>query len=519
MINPMTVTSLLAGTVERHPERDAVVDGDRRLTYAAWNARINQTAHALAHLGVRPQDRVAVFLHAGEPAATVYFACQKLGAIAVPMNFRISSAEVAHILRDSGARVLVYAAPLTEPAGAALSDSPGVTAAVVVDPTSAPVPGPHHELEELIAGCPDADPTADVTPEMVSALVYTSGTTGRAKGVVHSHFNDVAIALSCALEYRLEADDRALHIAPLYHVGGMQAFFVPHVLVGAANVILPRYEPLRTLHTIRDERVTTLFAVPTQIQQMLHHPQFTPTDVTTLRMITTGGAAIPGATMRRVLHELCPQLFNGYGMTEASLTLLLHPRDALRRLGSCGKPTLISETRIVANDPDRDVHPDEVVPAGQVGQLIVRGPQLTPGYWNKPAESAKRLRHGWLYTGDLFQRDEQGYHYFQGRADDMIVSGGENIYPSEVEEALNHIPGVREAAVVGMPDPKWGSVVTAFIVRADAEVTEHAVDEFFRSGRQLAAFKRPRRIVFVDALPTNPSGKVLKHQLISGGTR
>jgi long-chain acyl-CoA synthetase len=225
--------------------------------------------------------------------------------------------------------------------------------------------------------------------------MYTSGTTGVAKGVMHTHANDTAIAMNAALEYQLGPEDRALHVAPLYHVGGMQAFLVPHVLVGATNVILSRFAPRAALRAIEAERVTTLFAVPTQIGSMLACLDLGEFDVSSLQMITTGGAALPAATMESVLDGLCARLYNGYGMTEASLTLLMNPRDALRKLGSCGKTTLLSETRIVVHDPDRDVLPDEQVPRGAVGELIVRGPHTTPGYWNRPSESAGRLRHGW----------------------------------------------------------------------------------------------------------------------------
>ena len=202
-------------------------------------------------------------------------------------------------------------------------------------------------------------------------------------------------------------------------------------------------------------------------------------------------------------------------MTEASLTLLLRPRDALSHLGSCGKPTLISQCHIVVNDPVRDITPEQTVAPGEIGQLIVRGPQAMQGYWNKPTETADRLKRGWVYTGDLMSQDEGGFYHFHGRSDDMIVSGGENIYPREVEEILYRCPGVQEASVVGLPDVRWGAVVTAFVVRSDPALDVAAIDAFCRHCHDLASFKRPRRIVFVDLLPTNPSGKVLKRELIA----
>ena len=506
-------------TVERHPHREALVASGRRWTYEAWNGRINQAAHALSGLGIRAYDRVVIFIHSGEAAATVFMACQKLGAIAVPVNFRLSAGELSHILVDSGARALVYGAELAEAARRATDGNDGlVRVRVGEEQKPAPEGRASHDFEALVQAAPTTEPPAQVRPDMIAALVYTSGTTGRAKGVVHTHENDVAIAMNCALEYQLCADDRALHIAPLYHVGGMQAYFTPHLFVGAANIVEPRYSAAGTLAAIAAEHITSLFAVPTQIQEMLFHPDFKIYDTSSLQMITTGGAAIPSATMERVMAEFSPRLYNGYGMTEASLTLLLNPRDALSRLGSCGKSTLVSRTRIVCNDGARDVSPDETVAPGEVGQLIVQGPQMTPGYWNNPAESAKRLRHGWLYTGDLFKCDEQGYHYFQGRADDMIVSGGENIYPREVEEVLHTCPGVREAAVIGLPDDKWGSVITAFVVRSDHTLTRDNIDLHCRESQQMAAFKRPKRFYFVNSLPTNPSGKIMKRELAALAT-
>lgn len=518
MNSRLTIASMVMRTVERHPGREALVADGKRWTYEAWNARINQVAHALAAQGIRPYDRVLIFLHSGEAGTTTFFACQKLGAIAVPVNFRLSAGELSHILADSGARALVFGIELSEVASLAQKDSHGLIQICVGNRSDTQIKAEVLDFDELISAACSDEPVAHVQPDMISALVYTSGTTGRAKGVIHTHANDVSIAMNCALEYRLSADDRALHIAPLYHVGGMQAYFTPHLFVGAANVIERRYSAAATLAAIAAERVTSLFAVPTQIQEMLFHSDFKKHDTSSLQMITTGGAAIPSATMERVMAEFSPRLYNGYGMTEASLTLLLNPRDALKRLGSCGKSTLISRTRIVCNEAGREVQPDETVAPGEVGQLIVQGPQMTPGYWNNPVESAKRLRHGWLYTGDLFRCDEQGYHYFQGRADDMIISGGENIYPREVEELLHSCPGVQEAAVIGLPDEKWGSVISAFIVRSDQGLTRDSIDQFCKDSQQMAAFKRPKRIYFVDSLPTNPSGKVMRRELTALAT-
>jgi fatty-acyl-CoA synthase len=493
-----------------------LVQGESRWTYDAWYRRILRLAGALAELGVRPTDRVAFYMNTSEASATTYFACQILGAVAVPMNFRLASGEVAYILQDAGARVLIYGHNLQDHVLRLSETVRSVHAYIAYGGSKVEIPEGHFHFETLAEQHPPYDSVApSIRPEHLSALVYTSGTTGKPKGVMHSHANDVAIAQNCTMEYKLSHRDVALHIAPLYHVGGMQAYFIPHMMVGGANVIMERYEALKTLETIDAERITTLFAVPTQIQEMLFHPSFSQFDVSSLRMITTGGAAIASTTMQQVIERFCPNIYNGYGMTEASLTLLLHPDEALNHLGSCGKPTLITNCRIVRIGQIDECDPEDIADVGEVGQLLVRGPQMMAGYWNRPMETSKKLRGGWLVTGDLFSRNADGFYTFRGRADDLIVSGGENIYPREVEDVLYRCPGVQEAAVVGLADPKWGSVVTAFIVKGTPDLTAEAIDQHCRASHDLAPFKRPKRIVFVDALPINPSGKVLKRELVA----
>lgn len=512
----MDIASLFLRTTERYPQRLALVDGARRWTYAQWRARVERLARGLAELGVRPLDRIAIYMPTCEETATSFFAAQLLGAVAVPLNFRAAAGEAAYMIQDSGARVLIYGESLSEAAHDIATRCPAIHAFVSTAAVGRPLADGHLHFEALAEHEHDR-PLRFIAPhpEQLSALVYTSGTTGRPKGVMHTHANDVAIAMNITMEYSLTHADVALHIAPLYHVGGMQAFFTPHLFVGGANVILGKYEAQATLAAIEEHRVSTLFAVPTQVQELLLHPARPSADLKSLRLITTGGAAIAASTMQRVVDELCPGIFNGYGMTEASLTLLLHPGDAIARLGSVGKPTLISDARIIVNDPERDVGPDEVVAPGEIGQLIVRGPQATQGYWANPGETSKKLKRGWIYTGDLFSADAEGFHYFHGRADDMIISGGENIYPREVEEILYKAPGVQEASVVGLPDEKWGQIVAAFVVRLDDGVTHETLDAFCKTSADMAPWKRPKLYTFLPSLPTNPSGKVLKRELIA----
>ncbi len=508
----INLKTILTHAVDRYPDRTALEittnSNQYSLSYGEWNKRINRVAHALADMGVRQSDRVAFYVMTAESSVTCYFACQKIGAVAVPMNFRLTADEAAHILHDSGSRILVYSTRLYENVKQLPKLVPFLHEFIAVKAEDFPdIPEGHHDFGNLAANFPrETEPYIQPRSGDLSALVYTSGTTGNPKGVMHTHENDSAIAMNCIMEYGLRHTDIALHIAPLYHVGGMQAFFLPHLMVGGTNALLGKYDPGKALNRIQKHKISTLFAVPAQIVDMLHYPDFASFDVSSLRFITTGGSAIPAKIMAEVQKKFCPNLFNGYGMTEASLSLLLHPEDVMKKLGSCGKPTLISQLRIAGKN-GRQVKPN------QIGELQVSGPQVMTSYWNKPRETQEILQNGWLKTGDLFSRDEEGFYWFHGRKDDMIISGGENISPIEVENILFRMPEIRDVAVAGTSHTKWGQAVTAFVVKTKKSLNEKQIDDFCKAQDDLNNFKRPRRIVFVDSLPRNPSGKVLRHKL------
>lgn len=509
------IASILRRAADRYPGREALVFEDKRFTYAEWNERVNRFAFALYDLGICPGDRVAFYLTNSEGSVTTHFACQKLGAVSVPINFRLGRVELEQIVRDSGARVLVYSQFATEEVAAMARHLRSVHDFVSAADLDEQIPPGHHSYYRLMEEQSNhREPNHRNQAETISALIYTSGTTGRAKGVIHTHGNDFHIAMNCVMEYSLRRGDRALHIAPLYHVGGMQAFFIPHALVGGTNVVMGRYDCLKTMETIEREKITSLFAVPVQLEEMLDHPRRPDFDLSSLRLITTGGAASTSNTLRRVADELCPGVFNGYGMTEGSLTLLLHPEDLAERPESCGKPTLITDARVIRHQEGVPPNPEEVVPAGQKGQLVVRGPQVTPGYWNNTAATGEKLRLGWLHTGDVFSRDQDGFFYFHGRVDDMIVSGGENVYPREVEEAVLGHAGVSSVAVVGLPHQRWGQAVTAVVVARGPEVTAESVLEFCRQESGLARYKCPKMVLLVEELPRNPTGKIQRFRLV-----
>ncbi|MEP7084326.1 MAG: AMP-binding protein, partial [Betaproteobacteria bacterium] len=284
----MDIASIFLQSAERYPNHTALIFEDRRWTYSEWYHRVRRFAQGLADLGVRPSDRVAFYVTTSENSVTTYFACQMLGAVAVPLNFRLAAGEAAYVLQDSGARVLVYGRYLTPNVLEAQQRVRSVHDFISCAYDPANVPEGHHHFDTIAEQTVDSNqPRPIPSSEHLSALVYTSGTTGRPKGVMHSHINDVAIAMNCVMEYGLRHTDVALHIAPLYHVGGMQAFFIPHMMVGGTNVVLGHYTADKTLEIIQAESVTTLFAVPTQITEMLHHPRFADADTGSLRMITT----------------------------------------------------------------------------------------------------------------------------------------------------------------------------------------------------------------------------------------
>jgi acyl-CoA synthetase (AMP-forming)/AMP-acid ligase II len=512
----MTVGGLLARNARLWPDRVGLEDAGRAWTFATWDARVNRLANALAGSGIGRGDRVALLSHNREELVSAFLAAEKIGAVPVPMNFRLAPGEIAHILDDAGARCLVVETDLAEGAGAAAAGRPELA---LVEIGGRRLPGAR-EFEAFAAGGRDVDPGVRVAEDDVACFLYTSGTTGRPKGVVLTHAAHVALCVGCVMEYRLGRDDRALNIAPVYHVAGMQSWFLPHLTVGATNVLLRRYDPEASVRAAAEAGITSLYAVPTQVVTLLQVPGLDRYRFPALRRLVTGGAASTPANLARAAEVFTPRVYHRYGQSEASCALTLHPEEAAGRVGTVGKPTFITEVCLrplrdaeaawdngTEGAAGRDCEPEEV------GEILVRGPQRMRGYHGKPEETARALRGGWVHTRDLASRDAEGFYTVRGRRDDLIISGGENIYPREVEAVLHEHPGVLQAAVIGSPDQTWGEVVTAFIVRRDPRLTEEAVMAYCRQSRNLAPFKRPRIVRFVEALPSNPSGKVVVPEL------
>jgi fatty-acyl-CoA synthase len=481
------------------PERTALVYEGRSRTYGEYNREINQVAHGLRALGVNQGDRVA-YLDLNHPRFFVtMFAAAKLGAIFVPLNFRLTGPELSFIIRDAGVHTLVHDemfAPVVDEIRAELPCQNYVC------------PTPRDGVRawnDLSHDQRDSDPDTLVSPDGVAVIMYTSGTTGRPKGAMLTHANFLWNNINALLGYDTLMNDRTLVVAPLFHIGGLNVTPLAAFLKGATVVLERQFDPQRVLKLIPEQKITTMFGVPAMFLFMSQMPGFADTDLSTVRTFICGGAPVPEALIR--LYGARGITFaQGYGLTETAPFASLVPVDrALDKIGSAGVPPFFTDVRCV---DDRD----DPVPPGERGEVVVRGPNVMKGYWNRAEATAEVMRNGWFHTGDVGVMDEEGYLYIVDRKKDMIISGGENIYPAEVEDCIYKHPDVGEVAVIGVPDERWGETVCAIVVpKQGTSPTEQDIIDFTQG--KLARYKQPRQVVFTDVLPRNPAGKVLKFEL------
>ena len=487
------------------PDKAAVVELEtgRAVSFSQLDERADRAARVLSQgFGVGFGDRVAVLGANRVEQVELYFAVAKLGAVLVPVNWRLTADEVAYVLGDCRPALLVYGADVASTVSS-LGEGPWVGPNLALDPS-----GDEEGYEALLAAT-SGDPVAtegidEGTPAM---LLYTSGTTGRPKGAVLTHGSITWNAVNTAAGWDLHHDDVTISHTPLFHTGGWNVLTLPLLHRGGTVVLTRAFDAGATLDAVRRYGVTVLFAVPTMFQMMLHSDRLAAADLSTVRFFISGGAACPVPLMeafqaRGVVFK------QGYGLTEVGPNcFVLHERDAVRKAGSVGFPTLHLDTRLVDGE-GREVGVDEV------GELQLRGPTVCAGYWDDPAATTAAIdERGWFATGDLFRRDGEGYHYVVGRLKEMFISGGENIYPAEVERVLYDIPAVIEAAVVPRPDARWGEVGHAFVALA-AEQGTLAADEILAAcAEHLARFKVPKALTVLPELPKGSSGKILKREL------
>ncbi|MHB8763290.1 MAG: long-chain-fatty-acid--CoA ligase [Deferrisomatales bacterium] len=510
----MNVGTLLTKAARTFPDRLALVHGEKRRTYREFDARANRLANALRRLGVRPGEHVAVLQYNYPETLESLFGCFKAGCGAVPINFRLHPREWAYIVDHSEARAVILSPEFNEPLREVRPLLPGVRHLVTLGGAA----GELLDYEALLAGEPDAGPDAEVHPDDAAWLFYTSGTTGRPKGAVLTHRNLLAMTMNFFADMApLGPDDAVLHAAPLSHGSGLYA--LPNVAKAATNVILPArsFDPEVVLRTIEEHRVTNLFAAPTMVKLLVESPWVDRYDHSSLRCLNYGGGPAYVEDLKRALGKLGPCLVQLYGQGESPMTITYLPaRDhrlegtpaELRRLASAGIARTDVEVRVV-DEADREL------PPGEVGEVVTRSDLVMKGYWKDPDATAAALRGGWLHTGDLGCLDEQGYLYLLDRSKDLIITGGENVYPREVEEVLLQHPAVQEAAVIGVPDPEWGERILAYVVRRPGAVVDEA-ELVARCRAHLAGYKKPRSVVFLAELPKNNYGKVLKRELREG---
>ncbi|MGW2703802.1 o-succinylbenzoate--CoA ligase [Streptomyces sp. NPDC001340] len=479
-----------ARRARKTPHRTALVHGDRSTDYRTLNTRTTRLARALRARGVRRGDRVA-YLGPNHPAyLETLFAAGLLGAVFVPLNTRLAGPELAYQLADSGARVLVHA-----PARTALPDAPEVRTYVEVGAA----------YEELLASADDEPIDEPVTPDDTCIIMYTSGTTGRPKGAMLTHGNLTWNAINVLVDTDLTADERALVSAPLFHTAGLNMLTLPVLLKGGTCVLVESFDPEATFDLVERHRITFMFGVPTMFDQIARHPRWPAADLSSLRILTCGGSPVP-TPLIAAYQERGLTFLQGYGMTEAAPgTLFLDAEHAVSKAGSAGVPHFFSDVRVVRPD----LTPVDV---GETGEVVVRGPHVMSGYWGLPEESAASFADGWFRSGDAARVDADGYVYIVDRMKDMIISGGENVYPAEIEDLLLAHPGIAECAVIGVPDDTWGEVPRAVVV-PEAGVDLDPDEVLASLAGRLAKYKIPKSLVVADELPRTASGKLLKSRV------
>jgi fatty-acyl-CoA synthase len=505
----MSYGELLARTARKTPDARALRFLDRDVTFAELDDRVTRLANALTERGVSRGDRVATLMLNCIEVVEVYLACGRLGAICVPINFRLVADEVTYIVEDSGAKAIVADATLAPLACEVRARVPALTTCLVVD-ESADVGGAGVEVyETALASASTTPPIVDVSEHDAAFIMYTSGTTGRPKGAVLSHFNLLMNTFNVMVTTGISSSDEIFLCGlPLFHIAGVD-LISPQLMLGGCSVLLEtgEFDAAKVIDILEREQITGCYFVPTQMQQLCEVPGIRDRKLS-LRRIFWGASVAPPSVLQAMAKNFPGiPLYNCFGQTEMSaLTTVLMGEDAERKLGSVGKAIMNVEARIVDDDMND-------VPQGTAGEIVYRGPTVLQGYWNNPEATADAFYGGWFHSGDLVVEDEEGYMYVVDRKKDMIISGGENIYCAEVEAVIDGHPKVREVAIIGIPHEKWVETPLAVIAPHDASDPPDEADLIEWCRDRLASYKKPTRVVIVEALPRNASGKVLKFQL------
>ena len=489
-----------------NPNREAYVEGDgsRRFTFEQLNARCNRLASAFRTTGVTKGERIAFLLMNSVEFMEAYFAAAKIGAVVVPLNWRLVPDELEFILKDSGATRIIFGDEFMQTVTELHSRGDKTDLhhwlQVQGDEPLAPFAEDYQAFQD---GGGDVEPEIGAVGDDLLYIMYTSGTTGLPKGVVHSHNTSIWAVLTVAATTYFHDEDRFLSPLPMFHVGALLPLTL-NVYRAATSIVMREFDPKRAWELIQDEKVNSGLAVPAMLNFMLQVPDFEKYDTSSLRWILSGAAPVPVALMERYA-DIGIEIHQIYGLTETcGPACVIDAENALKKVGSTGKAFFHTDVRLVRPDGS-DCDP------GEAGEIIVRSPHVMLEYWNRPDATAETIVDGWLHTGDVAVKDEDGFIYIQDRIKDMIISGGENVYPAEIEGVLVKHPDIVEAAVIGQPSERWGESPFAIIVRKNESLTSDQVLAFCND--KLARFKQPARVEFIDVIPRNPSGKILKRVL------
>ena len=488
------------------PDLEAYVEGDGsfRLSYAELNASCNKLSNALVQAGVRKGERVGLLLMNSREFMESYFALAKIGAVVVPLNWRLVADELEFILKDSGTQRLIYGDEFVDVVADLHSrgDKTDIKQWLQVEQQQE-LAYFAESYQGFRDAADDSEPTMGAAADEMLYIMYTSGTTGLPKGVVHTHNTAIWALITIGATSEYHANDRYLACLPMFHVGALTPLAV-NVWKGVTNIVMRSFDPTQAWQLIQDEKITIGLAVPAMLNFMLQVP-YDQYDYSSMRWMMTGAAPVP-ASMTRKYHDLGIGLLQIYGLTETcGPACLMDPENALRKADSTGRAFFHTEIKIVSES-------GEPCATGEAGEVWVKGPHVMVEYWNRPDATAETIvEDGWLRTGDIATMDDEGFVAIQDRMKDMIISGGENVYPAEIEGVLASHPGIVEAAVIGQASEKWGESPLAIVVKSDDALTEADVLNYCQG--KLARFKQPAVAVFVDEIPRNPSGKILKRVL------
>ncbi len=488
------------------PQREGYVDShaDLRLSFRALNARSNRLANALVAAGLERGERVGLLLMNSAEFMEAYFALAKVGAVVVPLNWRLVPDELEFILKDSGTQRLIYGDEFLESVAELHARGEKTEVTHWLQVTGSEQTAPFAESYEAFRDAgPESEPEPRAADEDMLYIMYTSGTTGLPKGVVHTHASAIWAILTIAANSDYHDADRYLGALPMFHVGALTPLAV-NVYRGATSVVMRSFDPLLAWQLIEREKITTGLMVPAMLNFMLQVEDFERFDFSAVRWIMTGAAPVPVALTQKY-HDMDIGILQVYGLTEScGPACVMTSENALRKPDSTGQAFFHTDVKLV-NDAGETCAP------GEPGEVLVRGAHVMREYWNRPDATAETLKDGWLHTGDVAVMDEEGFVSIQDRIKDMIISGGENVYPAEIEGALATHPDILDAAVIGQTSEKWGESPLAIVVRKSDALTEADVIEFCRG--KMAGYKQPKGVVFIEEIPRNPSGKILKRVL------